>query len=182
MNEITCNGILRRDMHRRKYAPGYVYWLDVKRKSGAVDVLMVLSPDDCLTEGFVTLTGHMRAEWIPKVGVPVFIVPDTITEDWNTACRGHLGGTLTGRLKGKFTYRDTKTTKISGIAYGKLATDEGMIPVLLWGDTAKRAAKRYKPGDRVKVSGWLQSRKYTDKEGRICDTYEFSGRNISAVK
>lgn len=171
MNKITVGGILRHG--EKKYAPGYEYHLDVTRKSGTVDSLLVLSPDENLPEGGVTITGKLRSEYIHGVGVPAFIVPDIVEpadeEKYNGLSEAVVTGTIKSDPKCRATYSAKSITSIL------LRTEEGMIPVLLWGGNAKKAEKDFKAGDRITVTGRMQSREYPDKNKVRHITYELSG-------
>lgn len=171
MNNCKVHGVLRKG--DKKYIPGYLYWLDVTRKSGTVDTIMVISPDGNLTEGSVHIDGHVRSEYIKDFGVPTFIVPDNIEEG---EADGISETTVTGRIKAKPVCRNTKRdTPVSTIL---LITDDGTIPVLLWNGNAKMAASVYDAGDLVTASGRMQSREYPDKKGNIRIAYELSAKNI----
>lgn len=171
MNKITINGILRKGNAR--YNPGHVYWLDVTRKSGTVDTLLVLSPDAGLTEGSIRITGHMAAEYLKEFGVPVYIVPEAIEEcnEDNVS-----EAVITGILKDNPLCRKTHGGK--SITSLRIKTDKGQIPAILWGSTATDAANTFHAGDMVKVTGRLQSREYPSKKGGSRTTYELSGNNI----
>lgn len=173
MNKITINGILKKGNVR--YAPGYVYWLDVTRKSGTVDKLLVISPDDGLMEGSVYITGHMAARYLKDLGVPVYIVPETVEECTDSNLSEAV---ITGILKKDLVCRNTHKGKC--ITTLHLKTDDGQIPAILWGSTAMDAVNTFHAGDMVKVIGRLQSREYPDKKRCKHTTYEISGHTIEA--
>ena len=184
MNEIKICGNLRKE--DKKYEDGHLYLLEVKRKSGFLDKLMVLSPDDTLTCGSVCITGHIKSDYIEGLGVPVFIIPDmveSVGKD-DRELKPENGDyfsrtTITGKLKTAPVCRKIKDGFISTVL---VVTEDGTVPVLLWNDTAKAAAEKYKAKDEVKVSGRLQSRDYPDKNGVWHTTYELSARKFNAVK
>lgn len=173
MNKIEVSGNLKKG--DRKYASGYFYQLDVARRSGTVDTLMVLSTDDRLMEGDVFITGHVRSEYIHGLGVPVFIVPEKV-EAMQDGTDGFSETVITGTLKADPACHNTRTSKV--ISTVLVITDEGTVPVLLWGGTAKKAAETYKAGDRIQVAGRLQSRNYPDRKGNEHTTYELSANRI----
>lgn len=175
MNQIKVNGNLRKG--DGQYELGHVYWLDVARKSDTVDTLMVISPEDNLIEGNVCVKGHMKAAWIKDMGVPVFIVPESVEAAEND---GTSEAIVTGTVK-----RDLVLRKTHGgrqIVTLLLVTDEGQIPVLLWNGTAKNAVSRYKAGDKVRIKGRLQSRTYKSRKTNDKTTYELSAGRIDPVK
>lgn len=176
MNRIRIHGILRRG--DKEYVPGYLYWLDVARRSGTIDRLIVLSPDPALIEGEVYITGHLHAEYLDKVGVPVFIVPEAVEPGISD---GTSRAELTGIIKADPICRFTVGAK-TPIASIILKTDEGPIPVIVWGGNAKRAAERLKAGMEVRVVARLQSRMYPDKNGDEHTTYELSASQIGRLK
>lgn len=175
MNKITINGILRKGNAR--YNSGHVYWLDVTRKSGTVDTLLVLSPNDELIEGSVHVTGHMAAGYLKELGVPVYIVPETVE-----ACSegGLSEAVITGILKKDPLCRKTHSGK--AITSLHIKTDKGQIPAILWGSTATDAVNTFHAGDMVTVVGRLQSREYPNKKGGNRTTYELSGNKIEACE
>lgn len=181
MNNIIANGILTKgDTVRQcdmKYNEKQVYTLDVGRNSNIVDHLLVLSPDENLPEGPVQIKGKLHAEYIHYVGgVPVVIIPDVVKSSTNDR---YSLVELTGILKTKPKAHNTK----SGVAIASvlLDTNEGTVPVLLWGSNATKGEKNFEIGDLVKVTGRLQSREYPDKQKNIHTTYELSSRKIEKI-
>lgn len=174
MNRIEISGMLRKD--GQEYVVGHLYWLDVARKSGTVDTLMVFSSDD-LVDGNVHITGHIQAQYVRGMtGLPVFIVPDLVEYCAidNLSC-----ATVTGKLRTDPVSRKTKDLK--SIATVVLNTEYGPVPVLLWGSNAKKAENVYHAGDTIKVEGRLQSRQYTDKKSNVRTTYELSSGMMELV-
>lgn len=174
MSKIEIIGTLRDG--GKDYKPGHMYLLDAPRKSDTVDTLMVFASEE-LPEGPVKVTGTIRAEYIRDIGVPTFIVPEKIetldgVEPLNDV-------SLTGSLKKVPVCRKTK--KEQNISTVLLVTDDGTVPVLLWGDTAKEAPDKYKAGDRLTVRGRLQSREYPAGESRKT-VWELSARKVSLAK
>lgn len=174
MNTITISGILKRG--DRKYAQGHEYHLDVSRKSGTIDSLLVLHSDENLPEGLVTITGKLRAEYIHGLGVPAYIAPDTIEVLEEQELAGQSEAIVTGVLKSDPKCRNTHTSKV--IASVLLRTEEGMIPAILWGGNARKAEDNLKAGDTITVIGRLQSREYPDKKGVKHTTYELSASKV----
>lgn len=171
MNDSVISGILKKG--DKDYPQGCLYMLDVPRRSGTVDSLMVLSHTPDLMEGPVTITGHVKAEYIHKIGVPVYIVPEKIEPAEET---GPSKTTVTGRLKEDPVCRKTKQGK--AVSTILLVTNDGTVPVLLWGKRAETAPEKFKAGDMLTASGRLQSRDYPDKKGGARTTYELSATSV----
>lgn len=171
MNDSVISGTLKKG--GTDYRQGYLYILEVPRKSGAVDSLMVISKTPGLMEGPVKITGHVRSEYIHKIGVPVYIVPEKIesVEDL-----GESRTTVTGRLKEDPVCRHTKKGK--SVSTILLVTNDGTVPVLLWGKDAEEVSEKYKGGDMLTASGRLRSREYPDKKGQTRTAYELSASKV----
>lgn len=168
MNEIKVNGLLSRD--DVKYNQKWAYHLAVPRMSGTVDTLLVLSEEENLPEGPVQVKGHMHAEYIHGLGVPITIIPDTVRKDENN---GLSEASLSGSVRKLPSYRKTKSGM--PVLSVMLDTEEGPMPVLLWNHNAEKA-KDLQPGDMIQVSGRLQSRNYPDRKKNWHTTYEVSSR------
>lgn len=174
MNQIKVNGILAKTEH--KYAGRQGYELAVKRKSGTVDTLLVLSEKEDLPEGPVYVEGTLHASYIHSIGrVPVTIFPDTVEPGEDT---GYSKSEITGVLKDKPKCRTTKGNY--KIASAVVLTDDGPVPVLAWNERAVEA-ESLNPGDRVRAEGRLQSRQYPDKNREWHTTYELSSRGFEPV-
>ncbi len=172
MNKIIANGILKKA--EKPYDSRYLYWLEVARKSGTIDTVMVLSEDGGLMEGLVKITGALKSEYIHPVGVPVFIVPEMV-EPGEEKAEVSSEAVVTGTLKHNPVCRTTKKGK--NVSTILLITEGGTIPVLLWNDNAKQAPDKFKEGDTLTATGRLQSREYPVKDGART-TYELSARKI----
>lgn len=177
MNKIVVNGILKRD--GKEYAAGHAYRLDVARKSGTVDSLLVLHPDNTLPEGPVAITGKLKSEYIHGLGVPAYIAPDTVTAVTENEAAGVSEASVTGTLKAVPKCRKCRNThNAKVIASILLKTEDGTIPVILWGNSAKKAEDKFRAGDTVTVTGRMQSREYSDKKGGRHTTYELSSYRV----
>lgn len=181
MNKIMVNGILvKGDTVRQcdlRYNGKQVYTLTVTRKSDRVDHLLVLSPDENLPEGPVCIKGNLHAEYIHYLNsVPVVIFPDLVKPDRSN---GYSETELTGIVKAKPKARMTK----SGLAITSvlLNTEDGPVPILLWGKNATDAEEMLEAGDVIKVMGRLQSREYPDKKKNNRTTYELSARKFEII-
>lgn len=175
MNKIETIGTLKDG--EKDYKPGHMYLLDAPRKSGTIDTLMVFA-DEELPAGPVKVTGTVRAEYIHGIGVPVYVVPEVIetldgVEAFSTV-------SVTGMLKKDPVCRRTKKDK--NICTILLVTDDGTMPVLLWGDMAKEAPEKYKAGMRLSVKGRLQSREYPDRNGGRRTAWELSASRVALEK
>lgn len=176
MNQIKISGVLKKG--DRKYPQGQLYWLDVTRRSGTVDTLMVLSADEDLEEGEVTISGVLKSDFIYSVGVPAFIMPEIVEPGSE---EGVSEAVVTGRLKKDLEVRVTGKHKDANpkkkpmdLCNVLVVTEDGQIPVLLWEGLARSAAKKFKAGDEVKVTGRLQSRSFMDRKREHHTTYELS--------
>lgn len=181
MTSCEINGILRKS--NTKFDNGVLYWLEVPRRSEtgdtekpAVDTLMVIVPEETLPEGCVHIVGHVEAAWLPGFGVPTFVVPHTVVP-----FEGPLDGlsrtTITGSIKEDPVMRTTHQKKTLSTVL--VITDEGTIPVLLWGKNAEKAQNEFQAGDIVDVVGRLKSRIYRPKNGIGPRTaYELSAKTF----
>lgn len=170
MNKIEVIGTMKDG--EKDYKPGHLYLMEAPRKSGNIDTLMVLSKEKLLIpEGTVKLTGHMVADYIAGIGVPVYIVPESIVQ---VPSEVYSEGTATGTLKADPVCRKTKKEK--SICTIIIITEDGPVPTLLWGDNASEAPGKYKAGDTLTVTGRLQSREFPGKKGGTRTTYELSAR------
>lgn len=174
MNKISINGVLTKK--DAVYNQNQAYSLSVERKSGTVDTLLVLSPDAGLLEGPVHIEGKLHAEYIHGIGVPAAIIPDTVVPG---EADGSSEAEITGILKEKPKCRTTKSGL--GVASIRIVTEEGTIPVLLWGGNAANAEKLFDAGDLVGAAGRLQSREYPDRQKVVHTTYELSARGLERM-
>lgn len=176
-NSITACGILKRDSAGREAMGGYLYWLEVERKSGTADTIMVVSGDGGLPAGKVSVTGRLHAEYVHGMGVPAAILADSVDMSehmpMSRAC-------LTGQLKAEPYVRDTR--RGHAVATLLIATeDDGQVPVLLWDGNARAAAGDFHAGDVLLVSGRMQSREFQDRKGVRHTTYELSAWNAERM-
>lgn len=171
MTACEINGVLKKA--DKKVENGVLYFLEVPRLSGTIDTLMVITPDDDLPEGEVHIKGHVEAAWMPKLGVPTFIVPHTVTPGPSD---GVSKTVITGAIKEDPVVRAARDKKTLSTIL--VTTDEGTIPVLLWGRNASRAESDFQAGDMVAVEGRLQSREYSTRAGGRRTAYELSAKTF----
>ena len=177
MNKIEVVGTLKDG--GKNYKQGHLYLLDVPRKSGVIDTLMVFPKDGVqLSEGPIRIVGRIQSQYIKTIGVPVYIIPEDVEP--RDVVEVSSDATATGTLKEDPVCRKTKTDK--NICTLLLITDDGTVPVLLWGDLAKEAPNKFKAGDRLTARGRLQSREYPDKNGGKRQTWELSARKIKFAR
>lgn len=175
MNRAKINGILRKG--GKKYNQGHLYLLDVARKSGTVDTIMVFSDNEDLPEGPVHVEGQLKAEYIHGMGVPAFIKEEKVEP---AEADGSSETTVTGTLKANPKARSTHGGK--SIATVLIRTEDGTVPVLLWGGNATKAEKSLKAGDAIRATGRMQSRKFKDKKtGDERTTYELSAGTMEIM-
>lgn len=166
MNRIRISGNLEKD--GRVFDQGHLYSLRVTRKSGTTDDLLVVAGDG-LPEGGVMVTGHLESSYMKGIGVPAYIVPESVEpcEVDNSSM-----AVFTGVLKSDPVTRRTHGGK--PICPILLVSEDGQVPVLLWGDDAG-AVEGYSAGDTLTVAGRLQSRGYKrKKDGSRHVTWELS--------
>lgn len=169
MNSIKINGVL--SAGGKKYKQGHLYNLEVARKSGTVDTVIVLG-EEGLQEGPVHIEGALKADYIHTLGVVTYIVPEKVEEG---EADGYSRGEVTGILKSEPVCRKTNGGK--SIASLLLKTDDGVVPVILWGVNAEKS-DMYRRGDELTATGRMQSRPYTNKKGERHTAYELSASRI----
>lgn len=175
MTKITANGVLTKTEER--YAGRFAYRFAITRKSGTVDTLLVLSETGNLTEGPVKIEGSLHASYIHAMKcVPVVIYPDNVKTDEDN---GYSESEVTGTLKETPVCRKTKGG--FSIASVLIITDDGPVPVLVWGEKAEEAVNTFKAGDKVSARGRLQSREYPSRDGNSHVTYELSSKGLEPV-
>lgn len=175
MNNIEVIGTLRDG--EKEYKQGHLYLLDAPRKSDTIDTLMVFANEE-LPVGPVKVTGKLQSGYIHKVGVPTYILPETI--EALESVDALSDASITGTLKKDPVCRQTKKNK--NICTILVVTDDGTVPVLLWGDVAKEAPEKYRAGDRLNVRGRLQSREYPGKDEGKRTAWELSARKVALAK
>lgn len=170
MNRCRINGVLTKT--DETFGPRHIYHIEVLRSSQDTDSLLVISERDDLPEGKVTIEGHVCSDYFRKKGVFVYIVPDDVWESDEPVSET----TAEGVIKNDVVPRLTK--KGRDICTLVLITDDGHIPVILWGRSAKKAAEKFRKGDTVTATGRLQRRDYPLRNGGMKTTYEISvGKN-----
>lgn len=188
MNKVRIRGMLTKTDIR--HGQGLLCWLEVGRRSAAVDRLMVMSPMDGIPEGPVEVTGRLGSGYIPGMGTPAYIVPYTVAAIGKDGMDGTSEAVVTGKLKKAPVLREThsRRTPDGKVMPGKpittllLKTRDGCIPAILWGPHAQKAVGQFRAGSRVQVVGRMQSRQYPDGEGGWRTTYELSARSAEEVK
>lgn len=176
MNKIEAIGTLRDG--GKEYKQGRLYLLDVPRRSDTVDTLMVFA-DEELPLGPMKVTGTLQSGYIHKLGVPTYIQPETV-EVLTEAGEVLSDASVEGRLKKDPVCRKTKKGK--SMCTILVVTDDGTVPVLLWGTAAEEAPGKYRAGDRLLIKGRLQSREYPAKDGSVRTAWELSARKVAMAK
>ena len=172
--------------HEVMNEPFYSGVLLVKRLSGAVDHLPVTIPGKLLTgeawpqEALLLVQGQVRSynkmvEGSGRLMVTLFAQHISVTADNDTLNRVEL----TGALCKPPVYRSTPFGReicdlmlAVNRAFGK----SDYIPCIAWGRNAQFAS-RFHVGDRVRITGRLQSREYQ----KLLDNGEYMTRNAFEV-
>lgn len=165
--------------------------LAVKRKSGAIDQIPIVAPcwltDSLADMREVSVSGEWRSRNHIGSGntrMQYFVFARSITddesEDYNVV-------ELTGYVCRKPIYRETLTRK--GICELLIAVNRpngrsDYLPGIAWNQTARRAYN-LNVGDKIKLSGRIQSREYLKVIGGIEEVrtaYEVSAQSIAKVE
>lgn len=172
--------------HEVMNEPFYSGTLLVKRLSGAVDRLPLTLPGKLLTpemdspEPLLLMQGQVRSynkviDGAGRLMVTLFAQHITIGADNDTLNRVEL----TGALCKPPVYRSTPFGReicdlmlAVNRAFGK----SDYIPCIAWGRNAQFAS-RFKVGDRIRITGRLQSREYQ----KLLDNGEYMARNAFEV-
>ena len=172
VNQITLRGALHalpefsHENHGRQF---FRFFLEVPRRSGAVDILPVITDDKLLnmmdpTGGhMITVTGQIRSHNVRSNGsrhLLIFVFADSIICEDGEAVNGV---TIEGQLCKDPVFRRTPLGR--EICDVMLAVPRGFhradyLPCILWGRTAQEVAACQK-SDNIRVTGRLQSRAYT---------------------
>ena len=188
-NKITAVGRLEGEpclSHEVMNEPFYTGTLLVKRLSGAADhipitipgKLMALLPGD--RDALLLLTGQVRSynkvvEGTGRLMVTMFVqsIAETLdNETLNRVC-------LTGALCKPPIYRSTPFGREicdMMLAVNRAFGKSDYIPCIAWGRNAQYAS-RFGVGDRVKLTGRLQSREYQ----KLLENGEYMVRNAYEV-
>lgn len=188
MNRIRISGTIARDDGTFGKESENLYWLDVRRRSGTVDRLMVFA-DGEVPEGEVTVEGMVKATYRKGLGVPTFIE----AADVAPAREGEQGtndAVVIGVLREDPVCREKERRGDSSpdrpgpryLSSIVLKTANGPVPVVLWGSMAKKAAEQLHAGDRLTVTGRMQSRRYRTKDGRKRIAYELSASSLKKAE
>lgn len=147
----------------------YRFFLEVLRLSGAVDTLPVIVEESILNQMDVSggdmlrVTGQLRSHNLRLDGqrrLLIFLFADTVVSE----CGDSINDvTVEGIICREPVYRRTPLGR--EICDVMLAVPRAFhradyLPCILWGKTAQEGA-RCRTGDRIRISGRLQSRVYT---------------------
>lgn len=172
--------------HEVMNEPFYTGTLLVKRLSGAVDRLPVTIPGKLLgmlpedREQMLLLTGQVRSynkviEGAGRLMVTLFVQSISDVQDNDTLNKV----TLTGALCKPPIYRSTPFGREicdMMLAVNRAFGKSDYIPCIAWGRNAQYAS-RFKVGDKVRLTGRLQSREYQ----KLLDNGEYLVRNAYEV-
>lgn len=164
--------------------------IQVIRDSGVVDLIPILCNDisNVTLNSFVTIVGQFRSRDIPKpdgrLKVQLYVYVKDIKLAEEKIYKNNIE--MTGYVCKHPSLRNTPSGKqvadlLVACNYSKDKT--AYIPVIAWGREARKSGK-YPVGTQVKVSGRLQSRKYTKQvDDRIEEyiAYELSANHINAI-
>ena len=178
-NEATIIGTVKKTEDENNF-----FWVETKRKSGAVDTIRCRTPLFSLEEGDrVEIRGRLRSMRIHKAThrdklilyIEVLFIEVLSSKD--TEDRNEI--TLYGYLSKNGYVRKTPLGRdimdffvcpqVATLDNGKLITDT--IPCICWGGNAERGKDFAKKNVLVKVSGRLQERHYekTLVSGEVVD-------------
>ncbi len=171
-NSITIRGALQElptfshENHGRRF---YRFVLEVPRLSGALDLLPVIASENILgaidpcAGSMLTVTGQIRSHNRRTDGVRhlmIFVFAASIVAEDGEACNEVI---LEGPLCKIPIFRRTPLGReICDImlAIPRAFRRADYLPCILWGRTAQEISV-YRPGDKIRVYGRLQSRIYT---------------------
>jgi len=196
-NRIAASGRLETGLvlsHEVMNEPFYTGTLLVKRLSGAVDRLPVTIPGKLLAgmpspEGqLLTLSGQVRSynkvvDGAGRLMVTLFAQSMSEAQDGDTLNKV----TLVGALCKPPIYRSTPFGREicdMMLAVNRAFGKSDYIPCIAWGRNAQYAA-RFNVGDRISLTGRLQSREYQklleNGEYMVRNAYEVSAFTIEAA-
>lgn len=187
MNTIVIEGDLAKDDGRSGMKLDKLYWLSSERKSGTMDRLMVFA-DGVVPDGRVRIRGKVKSAYLRGAGVPTFIEAESVEPiEGSGTCISEA--VVDGTVRSDPVCRKIEARGGDGSGRGAgrhictllLQTDGGTVPAVLWGKDAEDAPARFRPGDMVRVSGRLQSRRYHTKEGGQKTAYSLSVYGIEAI-
>ena len=188
-NRIVAAGRLEENLelsHEVMNEPFYTGTLLVKRLSGAVDRLPVTIPGKLLAvseidhEKLMLLSGQVRSynkviDGNGRLMVTMFVQSMTDTQENDTMNKVNL----TGVLCKPPIYRSTPFGREicdMMLAVNRAFGKSDYIPCIAWGRNAQYAS-RFQVGDRVRLSGRLQSREYQ----KLLENGEYMVRNAYEV-
>jgi len=188
-NRIVAAGRLEENLelsHEVMNEPFYTGTLLVKRLSGAVDRLPVTIPGKLLAvseidhEKLMLLSGQVRSynkviDGNGRLMVTMFVQSMTDTQENDTMNKV----SLTGVLCKPPIYRSTPFGREicdMMLAVNRAFGKSDYIPCIAWGRNAQYAS-RFQVGDRVRLSGRLQSREYQ----KLLENGEYMVRNAYEV-
>ena len=181
--------------HEVMNEPFYTATLLVKRLSGAIDRLPVTLPGKLLTDDLMEdnqlllMQGQVRSynkvvEGAGRLMVTLFAQSIALTQDSDTLNRV----TLTGALCKPPVYRSTPFGREicdMMLAVNRAFGKSDYIPCIAWGRNAQYAA-RFGVGERVRLTGRLQSREYQklmeNGEYMVRCAYEVSSFTLEAAE
>lgn len=196
-NRIVAAGRLENSLtlsHEVMNEPFYTGTLLVKRLSGAVDRLPVTIPGKLLAvnepdyEHLMLMTGQVRSynkvvEGSGRLMVTLFVQSMTQTRENDTMNKVSLVGVL---CKPPI-YRSTPFGREicdMMLAVNRAFGKSDYIPCIAWGRNAQYAS-RFGVGDRVRITGRLQSREYQklleNGEYMVRNAYEVSAFTLEAA-
>ena len=172
--------------HEVMNEPFYTGTLMVKRLSGAVDRLPITIPGKLMglmpqePDRQLMLTGQVRSynkvvEGAGRLMVTLFAQSIAISPDNDTLNKV----SLTGALCKPPIYRSTPFGREicdMMLAVNRAFGKSDYIPCIAWGRNAQYAS-RFGVGDRVRLTGWLQSREYQ----KLLESGEYLARNAYEV-
>ena len=188
-NRIIAVGRLEGELelsHEVMNEPFYTGILMVKRLSGAVDRLPITIPGKLMgmlpeqADGQLQMTGQVRSynkviDGAGRLMVTLFvqgILPSPDNDTLNKVC-------LTGALCKPPIYRSTPFGREicdMMLAVNRAFGKSDYIPCIAWGRNAQYAS-RFGVGDRVRLTGRLQSREYQ----KLLESGEYLSRNAYEV-
>ena len=196
-NRIVAAGRLEGELelsHEVMNEPFYTGILAVKRLSGAVDRLPVTIPGKLMgmlpedRDALLMMTGQVRSynkvvDGAGRLMVTLFVQAISETRDNDTLNRV----SLTGALCKPPIYRSTPFGREicdMMLAVNRAFGKSDYIPCIAWGRNAQYAS-RFGVGDRIRLTGRLQSREYQKQldsgEYMVRSAYEVSSFTLEAA-
>ncbi len=187
-NQVILRGSLRElpqfshENHRKRF---FRFLLSVPRLSGTEDILPVIASEQTLEQldlsggSMLRVEGQVRSHNLRTDGVRrllIFVFATAITAEEGEPCNEvHLCGPLCRDAGYRHTPLGREICDVM-LAIPRAYRRADYLPCILWGKLAKQAAE-CRAGDRLALSGRLQSRLYTkvtETERQIRTAYEVS--------